>query len=56
MRLVTVREAKLAGARVNGDQLMIEVQVSHGNKLVQIGYESTLAGIAEMRDVVNGRG
>src|SRR6476659_5695152 len=32
-RLVAIRDEKLAGARVNGDQLMIKVQVSHGNKL-----------------------
>src|SRR4030095_14883399 len=48
-----VGKAKLTGLRIDRNNLVIEVQFSQRNEFVQIGDESSLARISEVRDVVD---
>ena len=48
-----VRETEAPGFGVDSHQLIIEFQVPHRDELFQVGHEAALAGIPEMRDVMN---
>src|SRR5262249_21728338 len=51
-----VRESQQLRARIDRDQLMVKIQVSEGDKLIQVGYKAAMGRIAEVCDVMDLRG
>src|SRR5262249_23437944 len=50
---MAIVETKLALAGIYGNQFVVQLQISQGDKLVEIVHETAGAGIAKMGDVVN---